>query len=202
MQFSGRADCDLKAQNLNDSLCSLLSKNIKGLIIDLRLNGGGAMYPMILGVQQLLQHGQIGSFQSRKNEKWYLSKTDFKFDTTTLASITPKCDIKGQNMPVVMLISPPTGSSAEFFIIAFKGRTKTVLLGSKTAGYITGVEGYPINDAAYILLSTSYGVDRYGNIYKKAIEPDIPFTSIDSFNDIPNDVKVKEAVKWLKLNIK
>ncbi|MGI8951499.1 MAG: S41 family peptidase [Chitinophagaceae bacterium] len=77
MQFSGKQDCDSKAQNLNDSLCFLLEKNIKGLIIDLRLNGGGAMYPMILGVQQLLNHGQIGSFQSKKNEKWYLSNNNF-----------------------------------------------------------------------------------------------------------------------------
>jgi len=31
--------------------------------------------------------------------------------------------------------------------------------------------------------------DRNEKIYMKAIEPDIPFTSVDKFNDIPNDEK-------------
>jgi len=75
------------------------------------------------------------------------------------------------------------------------------LLGSQTAGFTTGVEGFPINDAAFIMLSTSYGVDRNGKVYKKAMKPDIPFVSKDSFNDIPNDEKVKEAIKWFKQNI-
>lgn len=201
MPYSSKEDCNAKAQNLNDSLCSLLEKNIKGLIIDLRLNAGGAMYPMILGVEQLLKKGQVGSFQSKKNEKWYLRDSTFSIDTAILASIKPKCVINGQNIPIVMLISPPTGSSAEFFIIAFKGRPKTILLGSKTAGFTTGIEGFPINDAALILLSTCYGVDRNGVVYKEAFKPDIPFVSKDSFNDITNDAKVKEAAKWLKQNI-
>ena len=200
MQYSGKQDCDMKAQNLNDSLCLLLEKNIKGLIIDLRLNAGGAMFPMILGVQQLLKKGQVGSFQSKKNEKWYLSDSSFSIDTTLLANIKPKCTMNAQNIPVVILTSPPTGSSAEFFIISFRGRPKTVLLGSKTAGFTTGIEGFPIKNGAYILLSTSYGVDRNGVVYKKAFDPDIPLTSKDSFNNIPEDEKVKAAIKWLKQN--
>ncbi|HEU4553682.1 MAG TPA: S41 family peptidase [Chitinophaga sp.] len=198
MPYSGRKDCDFKAQSLNDSLCLLLTQNIKGLIIDLRINGGGAMYPMILGVEQLLMHGRIGSFEPGENAVWYLTDDDFAFDTTVLASITPKCSINAQHMPVVILTSPATGSSAEFFIIAFKGRPETVLLGSPTAGFITSIKEFVINDAASVLLSTSYGVDRNGKVYKAAIKPDIPFADKDSFNDIPNDEKVGAAVKWLK----
>jgi hypothetical protein len=202
MPYSGREDCDHKAQSLNDSLCMLLEQNIKGLVIDLRINGGGAMYPMILGVTQLLEHGQIGSFEpNKKNEKWYLTDTSFSFDTNILAGITPKCRIPAQHMPVVILVSPSTGSSAEFLIIAFKGRPKTVLLGSPTAGYITGIQEFTINNTASVLLSTSYGVDRNGIAYKEAITPDIPFMSEDSFNDIPHDAKVGAAVKWLRKNM-
>jgi hypothetical protein len=202
MPYSGRKDCDFKAQSLNDSLCMLLEQNIKGLVIDLRINGGGAMYPMILGLTQLLDHGKIGSFQpNKKNEKWYLTDTSFSFDTSILAGIIPKCSIHAQQLPLVMLVSPSTGSSAEFLIIAFKGRSKTVLLGSPTAGYITGIQEFTINDKASVLLSTSYGADRNGVVYKAAIAPDIPFESADSFNDIPHDAKVGEAIKWLKKNM-
>lgn len=200
MQFSGKQGSDSSAQKLNDSLCHLLKRNIKGLVVDLRLNGGGAMYPMILGVQQLLEKGQVGSFQSEKQEKWYLTETSFSFDTTVLATIKPGCAINGQKIPVAFLISPSTGSSAEFLLIAFKGRAKTILVGTETAGFVTSVAGFPINDAAYILLSTSYGRDRNGVMYKSAFKPDILVRSTDSFNNIQQDEKLKQAVKWLKQN--
>ncbi|GAB3786581.1 hypothetical protein GCM10028818_50040 [Spirosoma horti] len=200
MQFSGKIGSDRKAQELNDSLCNLLQRNVKGLVIDLRLNGGGAMYPMILGVQQLLEKGQIGSFQSQKSERWFLTESNFSFDTTILASIKPKCAINGQTIPVAFIISPPTGSSAEFLLIAFRGRPKTVLVGTETAGFVTGIEGFPVNEATQILLSTSYGRDRRGIIYKNAFKPDISVTSYDSFNNIRQDEKVKQAVNWLKQN--
>jgi C-terminal processing protease CtpA/Prc len=82
----------------------------------------------------------------------------------------------------------------------FKGRKNTVLLGSETAGYVTVIQGLPVSDSAYMLISVGYGADRNGKIYKDAIQPDIPFASPDSFNDIRNDEKVKAAEKWLKLH--
>jgi C-terminal processing protease CtpA/Prc len=198
MSFDKKEEVDKKAQNLNDHLCSLLDKGIKGLIIDLRLNGGGAMYPMILGVEQLLGQGRVGSFPIKKSVDWLIKNNNFYLDTMLLTSIQPKCAVSAQQMPVVLLTSPATGSSGEFFIIAFKGRPNTILLGSPTAGYITSTEGFPINDAAFILLSTGYGADRNGKLYTEALQPDIPFEGVDKFNDIPNDPKVKAAVGWLK----
>ncbi len=47
-------------------------------------------------------------------------------------------------------------------------------------------------------LAIGYSADRNGKIYKDAIKPDIPFTSIDKFNDIVDDEKVKAAMKWPK----
>jgi C-terminal processing protease CtpA/Prc len=201
MPIKKQEDFNTKAQKLNDSLCSLLEKNVKGIILDLRLDGGGAMHPMILGVEQLLTQGFLGSFRTRKKEDWFLKDNGFLVDTSLISGINPVCNINAQNIPIVMLISPYTGSAAECFIIAFKGRRNTVLLGSKTAGYVTVNTGIQINDTAFMNLAIGYSADRNGKVYKEAIEPDIPFTSIDKFNDIENDEKVKAAVKWLRLHI-
>ena len=199
MPFQSREDCDAKAQRLNDSLCSLLDQEIKGLVIDLRLNGGGAMYPMILGVQQLLEKGTIGSYRSNgSGEPWRLTSTSFAIDTLVLASMEPQCTKDATGLPIVMLISPVTGSSAEFFLIAFQGRPNTIRLGSRTAGYTTATQGFPIGDDAFLLLSTAYGADRQGKVYTDAFEPDIPMDGADRFNDIPNDAKVKAAIVWLR----
>ncbi|MBX2925661.1 MAG: S41 family peptidase [Chitinophagaceae bacterium] len=201
MPIAKQEEFNTKAQRLNDSLCSLLGKNIKGIILDLRLDGGGAMHPMILGVEQLLTPGLIGSFQTKKKQDWFIKGNGFFVDTALISKINPTCNNNAQNIPVVMLVSPYTGSAAECFIIAFKGRKNTVLLGSKTAGYVTVNTGIPINDTAFINLAVGYSADRNGKLYKEAIEPDIPFTGVDKFNDIENDDKVKAAVKWLKLHI-
>ena len=197
MSYNGKADADKNAQRLNDSLCILLRNNVKGIVLDLRLNGGGAMYPMMLGLEQLLGTGRIGSFVSSKNENWYIKDHNFLLDTSILTTITPACSVNAMRLPVVLLIGSGTGSSGEFLVMSFKGRENTYFLGNETAGYITAVGGFPINNAAYIYLSTGYGVDRLGNVYKEAIRPDLQDDSPDSFNDIRNDKKVQAAIKWI-----
>jgi C-terminal processing protease CtpA/Prc len=201
MPGGSKEDFDRKAQTLNDSLCVLLSKNIKGIILDARLDGGGAMFPMILGVRQLLSDGFIGSFRTKKKENWTIKNNGFFIDTTLLTEVKPKCEVNAQNIPVVILVGPGTGSSGEFFLMAFKGRKKTILLGSQTSGWVTVNTGIQINDTAFMNLSIGYGTDRNGKIYKEAIVPDVTITGVDKFNDIANDEKIKAAIKWLRPQI-
>ena len=200
MPGGSKQDYDSKAQTLNDSLCVLLNKNIKGIILDARLDGGGAMFPMILGVKQLLSDGFLGSFRTKKKEDWFIKNNGFFIDTTLLTEVKPKCNVDAQSIPIVILVGPGTGSSGEFFLMAFKDRKNTILLGSQTAGWVTVNTGLPINDTAFMNLSVGYGADRNETIYKEALEPDITITSVDKFNDIANDDKVQAALKWLALH--
>lgn len=197
MSYAGKARSDSDAQRLNDSLCYLLNKNVKGVILDLRLNGGGNMYPMMLGLEQLEGTGKIGTFIGDKGESWYIKDHNFMLDTMMLASIVPKCAVNTQDLPVVVLVGRGTGSSGEFLTMSLKGRDNTVFIGNKTAGYVTVISGIPINDSAYLYLSVGYGADRKGNIYKDVIEPDISIEEPDSFNDLANDEKVKAGIKWI-----
>jgi carboxyl-terminal processing protease len=200
MNYTTPEDANRKAKQLNDSLCFLLSKNIKGLIIDVRANGGGAMFPMILGVKELLGDAQIGSFQGTVNQKWFIKDNKFFLDAVVEASLESGCDMNAQNIPVVLLVGSATRSSGEFFLMAFRRRQKTILLGSPTEGYITSVQGFQINEKAFMMLSTGYGADRNGTVYKEALKPDVFFEGLDNFNHIENDEKVKAAVSWLENN--
>jgi carboxyl-terminal processing protease len=198
MAFRGEDERKRNAQDLNDSLCSLLQKNIKGIVIDLRLNGGGDMHPMILGVEQLLPEGRVGSFHSKTKENWILKNNSIYIGKTLITSIKPQCTVDAQNLPMVILTSSATGSSGEFLIMALKSHNKTILLGNETAGYVTIIRGVPIgNGVAYMNLSVGYGADKKGKIYREAITPEIIVNSPDKFNDIDNDEKVKTAVSWL-----
>ena len=198
MSFDARAELDKKAQILNDTLCSLLVRNIKGIVLDLRLNGGGAMYPMMLGLKQIQGDGQIGSFTSGDSERWLLKNNCFYLDTTLLTCIIPKCNISANTIPVAVLIGQATGSSGEFLAMSFKGRTNTIFLGEKTAGYVTSTKGFKVNDAVYLLISTCYGKDRNGRVYSQALSPDIVLNDEDSFNNIDHDKKVMRASEWIQ----
>ena len=198
MPYLNKADCDRRAQQLNDSLCSLLKKSPRGLIIDLRLNGGGAMYPMILGLQSLLEEGKVGSYSSGEKESWLLEGNRFLMDSIVYAELSSACPQKYIDLPIAFLISPVTGSSAEFLLITFQGRPNTVLVGTKTAGFVTATQGFPIQEDVFLLLSTAYGVDRNGIVYKDAFMPHIPCSSSDEFIDLPSDDKVNKAIEWIK----
>lgn len=198
MPGGGRDDFDKKAQALNDSLCKILTTNIKGIIIDLRINGGGAMHPMILGVEQLLGNGKVGSFQTKRKEDWVIKDNRLYIDTSLLTAISPKCIVDAQSIPVVLLIGPGTGSSGEFLAMAFKGRKNTVFIGTETAGYVTVNSGIPINKFAFMNLSIGYGQDRNDRSYTSALQPDLRLQAPENFNSIKQDTIVKTAIKWLK----
>jgi carboxyl-terminal processing protease len=191
-------DFNKSAQKLNDSLCVLLAQNLRGIILDLRINAGGVMYSMILGVEQLLGEGKVGSFYGKKEETWYIKGNRFYVDTALYATIAPKCNVNATTIPIVILTGTSTGSSGEFLTIAFKGRKHTVLLGTETAGYVTSITGIKINNEAFMNLAIGYGKDRHGKAYKEAIKPDIPFTAVDKFNDVKTDEKVKAAIDWIE----
>lgn len=186
---------DDKAQTMSDSLCALLKNNIRGLIVDLRLNGGGSMYPMILGLSALLDTGLVGSFVPA-HQNWYLRNNSMYLDTVIQVNLAKPCSA-ARSLPVVVLIGAATGSSGEFLAMAFKGRKKTVFVGSPTAGYITAVGGFDLREKGFMNISTAYGADRNGKIYKEAIRPDIKVDAPDSFKDLSNDKKVKTAINWL-----
>ncbi|MET3979954.1 carboxyl-terminal processing protease [Mucilaginibacter sp. UYP25] len=197
MPGGGKDDYDKKGQALNDSLCKILTANIKGIIIDLRINGGGAMHPMIIGVEQLLGNRKVGSFLNKRKEDWVIKDNSLYIDTSLLTAIKPKCNVEGQSIPVVLLIGPGTGSSGEFLTMAFKGRKNTVFIGTETAGYVTVNSGIAINKFAFMNLSIGYGQDRIGNSYTNAILPDIRLEAPENFNSLKNDTNVKAAIKWL-----
>lgn len=192
---------DLLAQKLNDSLCNVLKPDTKGIIIDLRTDDGGTMYPMILGLRQLQYQGKLGAFYikgHKNNSNWYLKENNFLVDTTTLASIVPKCTVDGRKLSMVVLIGPGTGSSGEFTAISFKGRPKTLFIGEPTAGYDTSPISFKINKRASINVTIGSGLDRNDQPYNGPIKPDVAIKGVDSYNNLLKDDKVKAAINWLK----
>lgn len=189
------------AQAIQDSFCNLNSRSLKGIIVDLRLNKGGNVFPMLVGLHQLIGNGMISTLVDENNkikDKWFLKNGSYYQDSTKVAIVKSKCGIS-QNLKVVVLLSQITASAGEDLAIAFRGRPNTMFIGEKTYGLTTANSTYKIN-GEILVLSTSFLADRKGNIYKDGVKPDITIVEGDNFDDLQQDMKIQKAIKWFMNN--
>jgi len=150
------------ASSVCRSIEEMADKASYGVIIDLRGNRGGNMWPMINGLRPLLGSGDIGAFRdSNGNTTSWRSRTvgECKTDMTT--------------KPVAVLIGSKTASSGEAVAIAFKGRPDTRFFGRPTAGLSTGNVNFPLPDGSALTLTTSADVDRSGQVFLDGLTPDV-----------------------------
>ncbi|GAA4344158.1 S41 family peptidase [Flaviaesturariibacter amylovorans] len=207
IHFFGRqteADMNRYARQISDSLCKNIGPGTRGIIIDLRLNGGGNSHPMNQGLaavygNRVLSEGvngrgeRIGVFAIRGGR---VTVHGNHGDSIVLAAPRGCGDLS--RLPVAVLISPVTGSSAEQLAINFTSRPRTVLIGERTSGYVTANNGFllPGTDNA-LVLAESLTRNVHGTLFSEEVRPDIEVTGGDDLFDRSKDLKIKAAVRWL-----
>ena len=188
------------AQRLQDSLCRVITPATKGIIIDLRLDGGGNVFPMLVGVSNVLGNGIISQTKDANGKTNTMRMENYRI--TLLDTIVVKLEKRCGDftkLPVAVLIGPMTGSSGEGLAITFSTRPKTVLIGERTAGYTTGNQGFllpGVNNG--LILGENFMTDKNGKEYKNGVQPAIEITGGDNYNNVLNDAKIKAALKWLR----
>ena len=194
---STRDNLPIMAQAIQDSLCTLLKTQLNGIIIDLRANDGGSIYPLFTGLHQLIGDGIFGAFTNfdrTSKTAWKLKKGKFFQQKQIVASVKSKCNCS-KKLKISVLMSSVTASAGEMLAIAFKGRKNTIFIGEETYGLTTGNVTFKI-DEHLLAMSASYTEDRTGKVYKSSVIPDIEVIEGDNFSDISKDKKVLEAIKW------
>lgn len=178
------------AGRIQDLIKDLDKHKITGWIIDLRDNGGGNMWPMLLGVGPILGDGTAGYFVNNKNnyEKWGYSKGKAFMDTTIILQTDSLYQLKNKNKKIAILINNKTASAAEAIAVAFIGLPKTRFFGKATRGLTTGNSTFILSDSSMIALMTVVYADRNKTLYGKQIIPD----------EIVKDGDAKDlAIKWI-----
>lgn len=188
--------------NIVDEIDKINSNTIKGWIIDLRLNTGGNMYPMIAGISDLNgDHEKVGGFvtSDKKPEgDWILKNGTIYIDANQVLNKRKlKITLKKQ-LPVAILISGYTASSGEMTAISFIGRKETKVFGEESAGYTTTNQGFKVNEDSGLNLAIGYVVDRTGKVYIENVKPDVEIIDGDNFENLIKDKKVAASLKWLK----
>ena len=190
----------LNAHTLNNKINQLENEYaVQGWIIDLRMNGGGTMYPMLSGLSALLGNQIVGSFiepNSNLKQNWKIEKGDVWVDTFQVTNYHLS-SIKNLSLkPVVVLISSYTASSGEVVAIAFKNRPNTTFIGEPTSAYTTTVSWHVLKNNMVFQLTESWYADRKDNIYfGTPVVPDIKWNEGNNFENLENDLWILEAIK-------
>lgn len=171
---------------------------VKGWVIDLRGNGGGNMWPMLVGIGPVLGAGTIGYFTFGKHfNPWYYRQGAAGVLGRANFSIVDGMSDYHEQAPIAVLIDRNTLSSGEAVSIAFKGRANTRFFGERTGGLATANQTIKLSDGATIMVTTCYEADRNKTVYPSAIEPDMTVDQGKIACGAANDPVIAAALQWI-----
>jgi carboxyl-terminal processing protease len=166
---------------------------IEGWIVDLRHNTGGNMWPMLAGLNALIEDGTVGYFISpavKTKQAWKSVNGKLLSGNVTISDYK----IKNQSVKIAVLIDSLTGSSGEMTAISLIGLPNVKTFGHVSAGYTTANQTYHLSNGAQLLLASGYAADRTGKTYSDNIVPDV---QIKVNQGTTEDEVIKAAKEWL-----
>lgn len=203
MNIQSQEAIDKRANMLRDSLCKLLATNPRGIIIDLRLNGGGNSAPMITGISPLFKKQLLGYGVDRNGKT--ISATKLKDGILVDEKNQPMVNIKNTcvpaaNIPIAVLIGPATASSGEILAVFLKQQKNVKTFGAPTAGFCNATEGFLfMEQKGYVLLTVNRIADGSKHIYSDMlVKPDAAVTGEENYENIAVDAAVTAAVNWIQ----
>ncbi len=167
------------ADDFREQLRDLELDRVKGLVIDLRDNGGGLVDTSVDIADQLLDEGVVTYTEDRNGNKEYY-----------------KSEAGKTNLPYVILVNGGTASASEILTAAVKDHNGGKIVGTLTygKGIIQSVEQLPDGDA--IKLTVMQYFSPNGNvIHKVGVTPDI---AVEPLADSDTDRQLEAAEDLLK----
>jgi len=154
----------------------------KGVIIDLRGNTGGNMYPMITAVSPLLPDGVIIKFKSRKRVM------PISLEYVTSSYRIPAMAKFPASTPTAILTDDHTASSGEATLLCFRGLDNARTFGAPTAGYASANVTHLLADGYQFAITRSCDMARTGEVFcDDPIEP-----------DVSTQTPLEDAITWIQ----
>lgn len=190
--------------SLQHALRTLEAGGACGWVVDLRMNGGGNVWPMQAGIgplvgdsvltREVLDGRVVGS-------SLYVdgSAIEVAADGTRqeIVRVADPYRMRRADAPVAVLIDGATASSAEAVAIIFRPRPRTRFFGQPTAGVSTVNRGAQLPDGANMVITVGVMADRNGRAYGGAIAPDEVVPMPAGFWPSSADAVTRRATEWL-----
>ncbi len=175
------------SKQFNEAVDTLEKKGEKGLIIDLRNNGGGLLDTAVSMLDRMLPEGVVVYSKDKQgNRQEYMAKNPDKFDK-----------------PLAILVNEYSASASEVFSGALQEKGTGKLVGTQTfgKGIVQGIFG--LSDGSAVKMTTAkYYTPGGRNIHGKGLEPDIKVKLSEKAVKLPNsgkkvDTQLKKAWRYL-----
>lgn len=170
----------------NKALNEIKTKNPKGIIMDLRYNGGGYLEGAVDVLSGFIKgEKQVVSIEYRD------AKNNEKLKTTGLPQFP--------DLPLVVLVNKGTASASEIVTLAIKDLKRGVIMGTTSYGKGTVQEVDPLPDGSSLRYTIAKWYSPNGtNINGVGIVPDQMIEVKDEDFEKKFDRQMDEAVKYLK----
>ncbi len=169
------------ATEFASELKALTDKQVKGLVIDLRDNGGGYVDQGIKICDAILPECTIGYLENKKGERKTYNSDEACID-----------------IPLAVLVNEKSASASEITAAAVQGNKAGTIVGVKTFGKGLSQKEYKFSDGSCLKLTVAQYLTPAGDpIDGKGVKPDKAVK--ESSDSDKGDVQLKEAVKVLNV---
>ena len=143
-----------------------------GVILDLRVNRGGDLAPMICALSPLLPDGPLLGVRYANGQMNTMTLADGAFSGGSEMKVESFKML--ETIPIAILTDEWTGSSGEAVLLAFRGLENVRSFGSPTAGYASTNTIFHLYDGTQIVLTVGADVVlRTGEVFcEEPISPD------------------------------
>ena len=168
-----------------DAVKDLQSRNMKGLIIDLRNNPGGMLTSVCQILDTILPKDQLLVYTIDKNGKKEETRTENDDEL---------------NLPMAVVVNDQSASASEIFTAAMQDYEKAVIVGETTFGKGIVQVIIPLSDGSAVKVTTSkYYTPKGECIHEIGVTPDI---EVELDKDSETDTQLDAAIEAVKDQIK
>ena len=179
------------ATSLQKQIAHQDNADLIGWIVDLRVNAGGNMYPMIAGVGPLLGDNIHGYFidANEKTESWGYEKGSSFIGGNIVVTVDEPYILLNPLPKIAVLSSQRLASSGEAVLISFKKKFNVKTFGTDSCGLSTANKAFTLSDGSMLVLTTGIMADSEQQKYGGRVPVDQ--------QESPEEV-LNKAIEWLQ----
>lgn len=170
-------------EELEQALASFEGKNIKGIVLDVRYNGGGYLERAVDVVSMFLSQGNVVSVVRREGEPDVHDVYGNPLDAVT---------------PMAVLINAGSASASEIVAGALQDHGRATIIGKKSFGKGTIQEIFELPGGSSLRMTIAKWLTPNGrDLGKEGVEPDIDVDRTLEDFEADRDPQLAAALEWL-----
>lgn len=171
------------ARDVEEEVQELLEEDIKGLVIDVRFNGGGYLERAVEIASMFQQQGKVVSVARRQGEPTHHYVNGRPLTT---------------DVPLAILVNKGSASASEILAGALQDHDRATVVGKKTFGKGTVQEVFELPGGSSLRVTVAHWLTPNGrNLSKEGVDPDIVVDRTREQIQNNEDPQLDAALEWL-----